>query len=171
MHTFFRVCIAALLSLAGVVQARNSVWSWKNEDLPPPRTSGGPYTPSACGNGGGFADATSQEYAYACPHHAMLSDDMILAAKYDGNYNDFVYAVAGSATDSECGTCFQVQLLDAERQWRDDFPHVIVQVINSGFDVMQGQLDLFIGGGGFGYFTALTLGSRHSEAIFTTAFH
>ena len=155
MHTFIHIA-AALLSLAGVAQARhNSVWSWEFDDLPPQRTSGGPYTPSACGNGGAFADASSQEYAFACPHHAMMSDDMVLAAKFDGNYGDFVYAVAGSASDAECGTCYQVQLLDAERQWRDDFPHVIVQVINSGFDVMQGQLDLFIGGGGFGYFTAL----------------
>ena len=148
------LCIAASLLLAGVAQARHSVWSWEGDDLPPQRTSDGPYTPSACGNGG-VADMGSQEYAYACPHMAMLSDDMILAAKYDENYHDFVYAVAGSASDAECGTCYQVQLLDAERQWRDDFPPVIVQVINSGFDVMQGQLDLFIGGGGFGYFTAL----------------
>ncbi len=85
----------------------------------------------------------------------MLSDDMILAAQYDGNSRDFVYAVAGSASDSQCGECYQVRLENAERVWRDDFPQVIVQIVNSGFDVMQGQLDLHIGGGGFGYFTAL----------------
>ena len=85
----------------------------------------------------------------------MLSDDMILAAKHDGNSQDFVYAVAGSASDSQCGECLQVQLLDGERAWRDDFPQVIVQIVNSGFDVMQGQLDIHMGAGGQGYFTAL----------------
>jgi len=34
-----------------------------------------------------------------------------------------------------------------------------VQVINAGFDVVQGQFDLFVGGGGFGYFTALNTDS------------
>lgn len=131
-------------------QEHNSIWSWENGDVPARRTSDGPYTPSSCGNGG-----SSDTYAYACPHHAMLSDDMILAAKHDGNSQDFVYAVAGSASDSQCGECLQVQLLDGERAWRDDFPQVIVQIVNSGFDVMQGQLDIHMGAGGQGYFTAL----------------
>jgi hypothetical protein len=84
----------------------------------------------------------------------MLSDDMIAAATYD-NLTQYRYAVAGSDSDSLCGSCFQVQLLDAERVWRPDFPLLAVQVVNSGFDVMQGQLDLYVGAGGMGYFTAL----------------
>lgn len=82
----------------------------------------------------------------------MLTDNMVSAAERDGS--EFVYALAGSGTDSECGKCFQVQVLDAERQWRDDFPLLLIQVSNSGFDVQAGQFDLYVGGGGFGYYTA-----------------
>lgn len=105
---------------------------------------------SACSNGG-----VSDKYAYACPHMMMLSDSMINASKSDGLSEWFEYAVAGSGNDDqECGMCFQVQLLDAEREWRPDFKDVIVQVVNSGFDVTSHQFDIFMGGGGFGYFTA-----------------
>jgi hypothetical protein len=128
----------------------NALWSWRDGDVPAPRTGNGPYTPSACANGGDGGPP----YAYACPHHAMLSDDMMSAAAYDGLSRDFVYAVAGSSADAQCGECYQVQLLDAERVWRPDFPQLVVQVINSGFDVMHGQLDVFVGAGGMGYFTA-----------------
>ncbi len=96
----------------------------------------------------------------------MLTSDMVSAGRYDGYaQEDFVYATAGGSSDADCGTCYQVQLLDAERQWRSDFPLVVVQVINSGFDVMEGQLDLFMGGGGFGYFTACNkdCGSRYCQ--------
>jgi hypothetical protein len=85
---------------------------------------------------------------------AMLSDDMLLAAKWDGLDQHFAYAVAGAGSDSDAGICYQVQVLQAEKYWRDDFPFLMVQVINSGFDVMAGQLDIFMGAGGFGYFTA-----------------
>lgn len=143
---------AFFLSLGSMVAANDaaphSIWSWEGSDIPGPRPTS-PLTPSACGNGG-FGDA----YAYACPHQAMLTHDMQLAAKFDGLQDDFVYALAGSGTDQECGTCYQVQLLDAERVWRPDFPQLVVQTINSGYDVMPGQLDLFMGGGGFGFFTA-----------------
>jgi hypothetical protein len=79
---------------------------------------------------------------------------MELAAKYDGLDADFVYATAGSGSDADSGLCYQVQLLDGERAWKPNFPQLIVQVINSGFDVMAGQIDIFMGGGGFGYFNA-----------------
>ena len=154
MFTAIYTCLVAYSFITLYVEARHSVWSWEGDDVPPERRSDGPYTPSACGNGGYFA-GSAEEYAFACPHQGLLSDDMILAAKFDGNYGDFAYATAGSSSDELCGTCYQVQLLDAERQWRDDYPQAIVQVVNSGFDVMRGQLDLFIGGGGFGHFTAL----------------
>jgi len=106
-------------------------------------------TPSACANGPGVGP-----FGYACPAMMMLTDVMVHAAREDGLEADFVYAVAGSATDESCGKCFQVQLLDAEREWRPDFKQLVVQVINSGFDVMPYQFDLFMGAGGFGYFTA-----------------
>jgi hypothetical protein len=95
----------------------------------------------------------------------MLSADMRGAAEADGLGDAFVYAVAGSGTDGDCGTCYQVQLLDAERQWKPTFKLVVVQVVNSGFDVMPGQLDLFMGAGGFGYFTACNAdcASRHCQ--------
>lgn len=132
-----------------------SQWSWIGDDVPQPRTTF-PMTPSACANGGWGrgGGGGNNEYAFACPHQAMLTQDMELAAKYDGLDTDFVYATAGSGTDSECGICYQVQLLDAERVWSPNMPLLIVQIINSGFDVMPGQMDLFMGAGGFGYFNA-----------------
>lgn len=140
--------ILLFCSLSQTVAQKRSTWSWKDGDIPIPRTTS-PLTPSACSNGGW--DAT---YAFACPHQAMLTQDMQLAASFDVFNEDFVYALAGSGTDQECGKCYQVQLLDAERVWLPDFPQLIVQIINSGYDVMPGQMDLFMGGGGFGYFTA-----------------
>lgn len=69
----------------------------------------------------------------------MFSDDMLAAAKYDKLDKNFVYAMAGSGSDSDSGICYQVQLLDAEKVWRSNFPMLVVQVINSGFDVQPGQ--------------------------------
>ena len=104
---------------------------------------------SACGNGGSTA-----KYGYACPQLMMLSDAMIAAAEKDGLRSWSEYAVAGSASDAECGKCYQIQLLDAEREWRSNFKRLIVQVVNSGFDVLSYQFDIYMGGGGFGYFTS-----------------
>ncbi len=140
LFLFWRLSVAA--------SPKRSVWSWKDGDIPTARTTS-PLTPSACSNGG-YGDT----HAYACPHQAMLTQDMRLAADFDNLSKQFVYALAGSGTDQECGKCYQVQLLDAERTWTDDFPQLVVQIVNSGYDVMPGQLDLFMGGGGFGYFTA-----------------
>lgn len=106
---------------------------------------------SACGNGNG-----NGKFGYACPHMMMLSPDMILASQYDGLDRDFFYAVAGSSVDGDCGKCYQVQPWDAERSWNDTLMdrQLIIQNINSGFDVAPGQFDIFMGGGGFGFFTA-----------------
>jgi len=125
--------LSILLCLVILVNARNS-----------------DSIPSACSNGG-----VANKYAYACPHMMMLSDAMINAAQKDRLHEWFEYAVAGSGNDDrQCGMCFQVQLLDAEREWRPDFKSLIIQVVNSGFDVTEHQFDIFMGGGGFGYFTA-----------------
>jgi hypothetical protein len=107
--------------------------------------------PSACGNG---YFTQNQEYGFACPHMMMLSDDMIEGSKQDGLYPQMIYATAGGGGDGECGKCYQVQLLDGEREWKDDYPFLVLQIINSGFDVMSNQFDVFMGGGGFGYFTS-----------------
>lgn len=159
--TFFNTMLffVVLITVAVVADptANRALWTWIGDDVPKPRRNDGPYYASACGNGG-----NGPPYAFSCPHHAMLSDDMISATMFD-NLTDYRYAVAGSASDSLCGSCFQVQVLDAERVWKKDFPLLIVQVVNSGFDVMQGQLDLHVGAGGMGYFTALNRDctSRH----------
>lgn len=105
--------------------------------------------PSACANGG-----QGTKFAYACPDMMMLSDAMINATKKDNLFNWAHYAVAGSASDDQCGMCYQVQLLDAEREWRPNFKQLIIQVVNSGFDVLPYQFDIFMGAGGFGYFTS-----------------
>ena len=137
-----------------------SLWGW-NLNLtqvmlcagkPPPRSTVD-RLPSACANGGG----PYAHYGYACPHHMMFSADMVLAAMVDGYDAWARYAVAGAAKDSDCGICWQVRPLDAERHWNDSLGsyRLIVQAVNSGFDVMPGQLDLFMGAGGQGYFTAV----------------
>jgi hypothetical protein len=135
----------------------DSLWGWNNhtngyyENLPRIRN----YTnrqerESACANGN-----QASQYGFACPHLMMLSADMILASKYDNNGNNFIYATAGGSSDNDCGSCYQVKLLDAEREWNDTLSkkHLIIQIINSGYDVQAGQFDIFMGAGGFGYFT------------------
>lgn len=135
--------------LVPCLEASNALWNW-NTSFPSVRNYiNRPEYMSACANG-----QKSSTYGFACPHMMMFSDDMILASRRDRLERNFLYAVAGSASDDECGKCYQVQLLDAEREWRPDFKQLIVQVINSGHDVMRGQFDLFMGGGGFGYFTS-----------------
>jgi hypothetical protein len=133
------------------------LWSWGNaNDLPLPRNYSHDVDEymSACGNGWSWSQDHDNNYGFACPHMMLLSNDMIHASIYDNLDANFLYAVAGSSSDDDCGRCYQIQLLDAERQWRPDFKQLIVQIINSGFDVMAGQMDIFMGAGGFGYFTA-----------------
>ena len=105
--------------------------------------------PSACANG---PISSSSTYGFACPVLMMLTDPMIQASVLDHNNDLFVYAVAGSSTDQECGKCYQIQVLDPDIP--PEFPQLIVQIVNSGNDVLPYQMDLFMGAGGFGYFTA-----------------
>lgn len=150
--------IIILWVLMGTAWGFHGNWNWNvSDDVPSlygefPRPRNGinqrEYD-SACANG-----QASDQYGFACPHMMMLTDDMLSAARTDGLGDDFLYGVAGSASDDECGKCYQVRLLDAERQWRPDFKQLILQVINSGYDVMTGQFDIFMGAGGFGYFTS-----------------
>lgn len=131
--------------------------------------------PSACSNGPSGAEL----YGFACPSMGLLSDPMIEAALSDGFTTDqLLYGVAGSSTDQECGKCYQIRLLDAEQEWRPDFPLLVVQVFNFGYDVYPFQFDVFMGGGGFGYFTACNSdcgerscqGGNCHEAMYTTPF-
>lgn len=142
--------------MSQTIFAYNSYWNWnisstqKYGNFPKIRNyKNKPEYMSACANG-----QKSNTYGFACPYMMMYSDDMILASQKDNHYKNFLYAVAGSANDDECGKCYQIQLLDAEREWKSNFKQLIVQVINSGHDVMRGQFDIFMGGGGFGYFTS-----------------
>jgi len=66
--------------------------------------SGKSETTSPCNNG----DPNGPKKGFACPHMMMFSTDMELAAKYDGLDQDFIYAVAGRNSDSDCGKCYQV---------------------------------------------------------------
>jgi hypothetical protein len=105
--------------------------------------------PSACNNGPYFL--SDRDYRFACPEQAMLSDALIEAARG----TPFVFATAGGSSDGECGKCYQVRVDGAEiLSPPHPLPMLLVQIINSGFDVLQGQLDLYMGAGGFGYFTA-----------------
>lgn len=149
---FFMFCASTSLGINN-----NTYWKWNNPyssssygNIPQPRKYvNKPEYPSACENG----QPNQKIYGFACPSMMMYSDDMLAAARLD-NFSSFLYAVAGSASDNECGKCYQIRLLDAERQWKTDFKQLIVQVVNQGYDVLQGQFDLFMGGGGFGYFTS-----------------
>lgn len=139
-----------------IIIASNSYWTWYNNgtnyygNLPRPRN----YVNkneiySSCGNNPNY-----KEYGFMCPHLLMLTDDMVLACKYDNNFNNFHYAVAGGYNDNECGKCYQIQLIKGENEDKLPKKQLIIQVINSGFDVNQNQWDILMGGGGFGYFTS-----------------
>jgi hypothetical protein len=140
-----------------------SLWGWNlnlsssttyGDDIPSERLTNinTDTIPSACNNG----FSSTNQYGYACPHMMMFSSDMILASIHDGINKYFWYAMGGSSNDDECGKCYQIKLHDAERVWSPSLSKkdVIVQIFNSGFDVMEGQFDLYMGAGGFGYFTS-----------------
>ena len=104
--------------------------------------------PSACNNGN---HDPSTKLGYACPHQLMFSSDMILAAMRDGFDEGFYYGTAAVQSDNDCGKCYQVsvgkQNLKMEKQ-------LILQITNTGFDVVAGQFDVYVAAGGFGWYTA-----------------
>lgn len=106
--------------------------------------------PSACSNN------NDPNKGFACPHLLMFSSDMLLAAQRDGLGDSFFYGTAATSTDSECGKCYQVRVTDALTKWNETLAqrHVILQITNSGFDVVAGQYDVYMAAGGFGYYTA-----------------
>ena len=119
---------------------------------------------SSCGNNGQIDgktygntnDKSDKSVGFACPHMLMYSTDMLLAAEHDGLDTEFLYAVVGANTEYECGRCYQVAPIDPELAWDSSLRNhqLIVQVINSGFDVMPGHFDVFMAAGGFGYYTS-----------------
>lgn len=96
------------------------------------------------------------DYGFMCPHMMLFSNDMLAAAAYD-NKSDFLYGVAGGPSDGDCGSCYQVRLSKPDNEWSDSIPQLVLQVVNSGFDVSPGQFDVFVGAGGMGYFTAANI--------------
>lgn len=93
---------------------------------------------------------------FACPHLLLFSSDLLLAAERDGLADYFFYGTAASKSDDDCGKCFQVKLMDPQLTWNDTYfdRQLILQITNSGFDVVPGQFDVYMGAGGFGYYTA-----------------
>ena len=133
-------------------------WNFDNNENPNPIYDPGIPKPrhyqtivySTCGNNG---QHTGPDIGYACPHMMLFSTDMILAAKHDGLQDDFYYAVGGGGhDDQDCGRCYQVQPFEPESINEGELRQLVIQVINSGFDVMNGQFDVFVAAGGFGHF-------------------
>lgn len=135
-----------------------SLWGWDfNESsaiydpgIPHQRT-GKSVVYSSCGNKG---QSIGPETGFACPHLMLYSTDMLLAAKYDKLDDHFLYGVCGSSTDYDCGKCFQVLPLHPETQNQTTNQQLILQIVNSGFDVEPGHFDVYMGAGGFGFYTS-----------------
>jgi len=132
----------------------DKLWSWNNSSKGllgnfPKMRNYNYYVPisSACNPN------NNKIYGFACPHMMMFSSDMLLAAKNDNLDKDFYYAVAGASNDNLCGTCYQVEL-SIPLIKNSTFKQLIIQVVNSGSDVLEGQFDIFMGAGGFGYYDA-----------------
>lgn len=134
------------------------LWGWNEtnafllDHFPSPHQVN--YVSSSCGAGYRSLGSNTDLYAFACPHMMMFSEDMMLAAKYDGFDKDFYYATAGSSSDNDCGKCFHISVEEEEDESHRPIHHLIVQAINSGGDVGFRQLDLYVGAGGLGYYTA-----------------
>lgn len=150
--------VVLLMSTLSTTQGNltDSLWGWNNHsngiygNVPQPRRYQKEIN-SACAG-----DMQSESYGFSCPHMMLMSADMSLAASYDNNDKDFIYATAGTSTDNKCGSCYQVELIDAEIESQEGLAQkqLIIQVINSGFDIFEGQFDVYMGAGGFGYYTA-----------------
>jgi len=93
---------------------------------------------------------------FSCPHLLLFSSDLLLAAERDGLGRDFFYGTAATRSDDDCGKCYQVKLGNPQFHWNDTYLNrqLILQITNTGFDVVPGQFDVHMGAGGFGYYTA-----------------
>jgi hypothetical protein len=107
--------------------------------------------PSACNSG----PKDPWDVGFACPHLLLFSSDLLLAANRDGLAGGFFYGTAATQSDNDCGKCFQVKVLDPETGSNiTSHKQLLLQITNSGVDVVPGQFDVHMAAGGFGYYTA-----------------
>ncbi len=91
----------------------------------------------------------------------LLSPDMVLAAKADGN-DWAVYGVAGIGQVTDCGKCFQLEITGSSGTYPTKTKY-IVQAVNTGSDVSSGQFDILIGAGGFGIYDACSSECKYGQ--------
>jgi hypothetical protein len=149
--------VAAILlvhALSAGAEMPPSLWRWPGSSSsilstgPPSSSVNAEFNGmSACRGEGG------PNVSFACPHLMLLSPDMLMAAKMDGN-DWAVYGVVGIGQTSDCGRCFQLQITSSDSGSMPSVTRYIVQAVNTGSDVSSGQFDIFLGAGGFGLFTA-----------------
>ena len=140
------------LLLIGEQGMPQSLWKWSGQQTSsrlgspvPDSSSGADYnTESGCGGGG------DSKLGWSCPHLMLLSPDMQYAAQADNN-SWAVYAVAGIGAIHDCGTCYQLEIVNGDAPTPSKY---IVQAVNTGGDVSSGQFDILMGGGGFGIYDA-----------------
>ena len=100
--------------------------------------------------------------SFACPHLMLLSPDMLMAAKADGN--DWArYGVVGIGQTSDCGKCFQLQITGSDSGTMPSVTKYIVQAVNTGSDVSNGQFDILLGAGGLGLFDGCSSNCRSNN--------
>ena len=154
-HSVAAVFLVFTLALAAGAEMPPSMWKWPGSNSsvlptgPPNSSANAQYNGiSSCGGGG---DPTAM--SFACPHLMLLSPDMLMAAKTDGN-NWAVYGVAGIGQTHDCGKCFQLEISGSDSGTMPSTIKYIVQAVNTGSDVSSGQFDILLGAGGFGIYDA-----------------
>jgi len=135
----FQYFLFFLCYLPYIFSQNNTIITFNNKRLPNPVE----FIPSGC-----HSDILSDKYGFHCPHMFMNTDDMIKAQEYDNL--PYLYVTAGSFSDTECGKCYVIKIME------DNYPILLLQVINSGGDIQRGQFDIMIPAGGFGYYNACT---------------
>ncbi len=167
------------LVLGASAQIPPSLWKWPGSNssvlstvVPSSSTKAEYNGISSCGGGG------DSNISFACPHLMLLSPDMVLAAKADGN-DWAVYGVSGIGQVTDCGKCFQLEITGSSGTYPTK-TNYIVQAVNTGSDVSSGPFDILIGAGGFGIYDACsseckygqTCGGGHCNApMYSGGFH
>ena len=147
------IVVTCALMLCTSAQMPQPLWKWPSSNSsvlpsePPSSSMNAEYNGISSCSGGG--DPT---VSFACPHLMLLSPDMVLAAKADGN-DWAVYGVAGIGQVADCGKCFQLEITGSSGAYPTKKKY-IVQAVNTGSDVSSGQFDILVGAGGFGIYDA-----------------
>ena len=163
---YFLSCILLITCVVRAQLLGPSLWNWGFQNVttytvfpnvpatdPIFKPHGVNELPSACN--GNPTDPWS--VGFACPHLLLFSSDLLLAAERDGLGEIFFYGTAATQSDNDCGKCFQVKIGNPQSESNDTYfsnRQLILQVTNSGFDVVPGQFDVHMGAGGLGYYTA-----------------